>query len=204
MARASSVTPVSRPVRDTLWIGALSAALGETGVLLYDLCRGRDERPVSPGEAAKSIGQEITFAEDIGDREYLAATLLLLADRVASRARRAGVHGRTVVLKLRDLDFVTLTRRRTLEQPTDHEETIYATAREMADALRWGGKKVRLIGVTLTGLAGAGAARQGSLFGDEGKREKLDRLHEAVDRVRERYGESAIKRAAVVRKEKED
>ena len=66
--------------------------LGETGILLYELSRGQDERPVVGGEAAKSIGQEVTFQHDTADREYLAGTLLLLADRVARRARKAGVH----------------------------------------------------------------------------------------------------------------
>ncbi|MGE5551899.1 MAG: DNA polymerase IV [Bacteroidota bacterium] len=180
---------------------ALAAALGESGILLYDLCRGVDERPVAPCESAKSIGQEVTFQHDTDDRDYLAGTLLLLSDRVARRARKAGVYGRTVVLKLRDLDFVTVTRRRTLDRPTDREETIYTTAKELAEALNWGRKKVRLIGVSLTNITDASMGRQGALFGEANEGEKLDRLHRAVDAVRERYGESAIQRAGSLRKE---
>lgn len=182
---------------------ALAAALGETGLLLYDLCRGVDERPVAPYESAKSIGQEITFQHDTDDRDYLAGTLLLLADRVARRARMAGVHGRTVVLKLRDLEFVTVTRRRTLDTPTDREETVYATAKELGEALHWGRKKIRLIGVSLTNLSDTGAGRQGTLFEEDAAGKRLDRLHRAVDGVRERFGEEAIKRAAALRHEAE-
>ncbi|MGE5528180.1 MAG: DNA polymerase IV, partial [Patescibacteria group bacterium] len=159
---------------------ALQASLGETGALLYDLCRGRDDRPVAPAESAKSISQEVTFQVDTADREYLAATLLLLADRVALRTRRARVRGRTVVLKLRDLDFVTLTRRRTLDEPTDREETIYAVARDLAESVAWGKKKVRLLGVGLANLVDAAHGRQGALFGEAEREAKLDRLHAAV------------------------
>lgn len=180
---------------------ALAAAFGEAGSQLYELCRGRDDRPVSPGEAAKSIGQEITFQEDTADREFLAATLLLLADRVARRARRSGVRGRTIVLKLRDQDFRTCTRRQTLISPTDREEEIYAAAKELAAKIAWGGGKVRLLGVALANLVASGSGRQGTLFAMDGD-SRLDRLHEAVDWVRERYGEDALVRAAVLRRKR--
>ncbi|MGE5598919.1 MAG: DNA polymerase IV [Bacteroidota bacterium] len=183
---------------------ALVASLGEAGALLHDLSRGRDDRPVTAGEAAKSIGQEITFQRDTDDREYLAGTLLLLVDRVARRARKSGVRGRTVVLKLRDQEFVTVTRRRTLDRPTDREEAIYETARAMAEDLAWGRGKVRLIGISLTNLRGADTGLQGALFGAEAAGGRLDRLHRAVDGVREKFGEDAIKRAAALRLSKEE
>ncbi|MCL6613401.1 MAG: hypothetical protein K6U03_02075, partial [Firmicutes bacterium] len=177
----------------------LTASLGEAGAALYDLCRGRDDRPVTTSEAAKSIGQEMTFPTDITDRAYLAAILLLLSDRVARRSREAGVYGRTVVLKVRDLDFNTLTRRRTLARPTDAEEEIYATARTLAEALPWWGlRPLRLLGVSLTNLSDASLGRQGTLFGGAEDEARRDRLHRAVDRIREKYGEEAIVRATVL------
>ena len=183
----------------------LTASLGEAGAALYDLCRGRDDRPVLISEAAKSIGQEMTFPTDITDRAYLAAILLLLSDRVARRAREAGVYGRTVVLKVRDLDFNTLTRRRTLARPTDAEEEIYATARALAEALPWWGlRPLRLLGVSLTNLSDASLGRQGMLFGGAEEEARRDRLHRAVDRIREKYGEEAILRASVLGAEEEE
>ena len=175
----------------------LVASLGQGGAALHDLCRGVDERPVAPEETAKSIGAEITFPEDRDDREHLAATLLFLADRVARRARRVGARGRTVQLKLRDQDFQTFTRRRTLDRPTDREETIFATVKRLAEELAWGRKKVRLLGVSLANLTEAGAGEQGALFRDTSG-EKLDRLHAALDTVREKYGDRAIVRAGTM------
>ncbi|MGQ9780433.1 MAG: DNA polymerase IV [Bacillota bacterium] len=180
----------------------LTASLGEAGAALYDLCRGRDDRPVVVSEAAKSIGQEMTFPQDMADSSYLTAILLLLADRVARRAREVGVYGRTVVLKVRDLDFTTLTRRRTLLRPTDAEEEIYATAKSLAETIPWwGARPVRLLGVSLTNLVDASVGKQGVLFGPANEEARRDRLHRAVDRIRERYGEKAIVRARVMRME---
>lgn len=180
----------------------LTAALGEAGAVLYDLCRGRDDRPVVVSEAAKSIGQEMTFPHDIADCSYLTAILLLLSDRVARRAREAGVYGRTVVLKVRDLEFTTITRRRTLLRPTDAEEEIYATAKSLAAAIPWWGTRpVRLLGVSLTNLADASLGKQGVLFGPAADEARRDRLHRAVDRIRQKYGEKAVVRARVLRLE---
>jgi DNA polymerase-4 len=104
-----------------------------------------------------------------------------------------------VVLKLRDLDFATVTRRRTLDRPTDYEETIYAVARELAEGLDWGCKKVRLLGISLANLIDAEKGWQGSLFGDAAV-DKKGSLHRAVDMVRDKFGEGAIVRAATLRK----
>ncbi|NLG84333.1 MAG: DNA polymerase IV [Firmicutes bacterium] len=180
----------------------LVASLGEAGAALYDLCRGRADRPVAGSEPAKSLGQEMTFPQDVTDPSYLAAILLLLADRVARRAREAGVYGRTVVLKVRDLEFSTITRRRTLPRPTDAEEEIYATARSLAEAIPWWGTRpVRLLGVSLVNLVDASVGKQGTLFGPVTGELRRDRLHRAVDQIRRKYGEEAIVRARVMKME---
>jgi len=181
----------------------LQASFGETGALLYELSRGQDERVVAPWESAKSISQEITFQQDTLDRPFLSATLLLLADRVARRARLAGLVGRTVVLKLRDRSFTTTTRRRTLDPPTDFEETIYAAAKTLAEGAAWGKHPVRLVGVGLTNLQPCDWGHQGKLFGDPQTDSRLAGLHKAMDQVRERYGEDAIVRAAALQREHE-
>jgi DNA polymerase IV len=181
----------------------LTASFGETGALLYELSRGQDERVVVPWESAKSISQEITFQQDTLDRPFLSATLLLLADRVARRARLAGLVGRTVVLKLRDRSFTTITRRRTLDPPTDFEETIYAAAKTLAEEAAWGKHPVRLVGVGLTNLQPCDGGHQGKLFGDPQTDSRLAGLHKAMDQVRERYGEDAIVRAAALQREHE-
>ena len=98
----------------------LVATLGDaSGRHLHALAWNRDARPVVPGREAKSIGNEETFPTDLTDRERLGAEIVRLADRVAQRLRAAGRAGRTVQLKVRYTGFRTITRSRTLPEPTD-------------------------------------------------------------------------------------
>lgn len=176
----------------------LRKQLGEMGEHLYCLANGWDDRPVEAPEDAKSIGHETTFQQDTDDREFLRGVLLSLAERVARRLRQSGVQGRTVNIKIRDGDFKTITRSRTLPEPTDYEETIYRTALELANEARWGGKRVRLLGLSLSQLTN-GDAQQMSLFaGDEPA--KLRGLHQAMDALKDRYGDQIILRAGATLK----
>lgn len=167
----------------------------EMGEHLFRLSRGIDERPVVTGEDMKSVSHETTFAEDTDDREFLAGVLLELADLVARRMRRNGVQGRTVTLKLRDTNFNTITRSRSLPQPTDFEEVIYRCALEMAVEAEWGKKKVRLLGVGMSNLT-QGDREQLSLF-ESGERDKLKRLHRAVDGIKDKMGDGSVTRGGI-------
>src|SRR5690606_25408191 len=106
-------------------VAVLRLRLGAAGEALHRLAHGEDDRPVEPDTEAKSIGRETTFAEDIGNTATLERVLLALAEEVAARLRRKGVCGRTITLKLRFADFTTLTRARSLSEPTALAETIY-------------------------------------------------------------------------------
>jgi DNA polymerase-4 len=165
----------------------LAGCFGEHAGQLLDLAAGRDDRPVVPAHEAKSIGNEVTFAADIADPEELRGVLDLLAEKVAWRLRRHGLRGRTVTVKARFPDFATHTRSETLPQTTCSTATIRAVARELLERrLDRRGRPLRLVGVTVSQLAGR-AAVQGELFSDPaGVRDAaLDRL---VDRVRDRFG----------------
>jgi Nucleotidyltransferase/DNA polymerase involved in DNA repair len=177
----------------------LMDTLGESGIQLYQLAHGQDERPVSPGEAVKSIGHEITFQMDTGDRSFLAGVLLWLSDQVARRLRQNGIKGRTVTVKIRDCNFTTLTRQTTLEDATDFEEIIYQEAFKLASQSGWGTKKVRLIGVSVSGFGTT--PEQMRLFGEEvqAERKDLSKLHQAVDRLRDRFGEEIITKGTVLK-----
>lgn len=182
----------------------LAGKFGESGYHLFQLAHGRDERPVIPAEEAKSIGHETTFQTDIEDREFLAGVLLCLSEQVARRLRRHRAKGRIITIKLRDNNFKTITRRTTLTEATDLEEEIYREALNLAVQAHWGGKRVRLIGVGVSGFSD-GARRQLGLFEPENKpaaTEELQRLHRAVDALKNRFGEDVVTKGTILRVKK--
>ena len=144
----------------------------------------RSERP-----APKSLGHEVTFARDSADPEFLRATLLDLADRVASGLRREGYAARTLVLKLRDSRFRTVSRQRTLPAATNVTQVVYEAALGLLADLHEPDRLLCLMGLTASGLAQAG---QTAL--DDSARDRA--CDEAVDRVRSRFGAQALRRAA--------
>nr|WP_284287438.1 DUF3040 domain-containing protein [Angustibacter aerolatus] len=113
---------------------------------------GRDPRPVVPQQSERSIGAEETFTHDVDDPEVVHRELLRLAERTAARMRSAGQVGRTVSIKVRFADFTTITRARTLREATDVGRDVYATARDLFDALGLHRARLRLVGVRVEGL----------------------------------------------------
>lgn len=174
------------------------AMLGENGLHLVMLARGIDDREVVPDSEAKSIGAESTFNEDTADAGEVAATLLSLSDRVASRLRREGVKAGGVTLKFRDEAFNTVTRAKTLEAPTDVTAEIYEAAKALLKKVGWRGeRRVRLLGVTAQKLT-TGATVQPDLFGASEKSAKLREVESAVDAIRSKFGKGAVKRGTLV------
>lgn len=178
----------------------LSKKLGEAGRQLYRLAYGLDDRMVITGEEAKSVGHEITFQNDTDDREFLAGVLLWLAEQVARRLRRYNLKGRVITVKIRDHSFKTLTKRVTLSDPTDFEEEIYKEAFRLAGEVQWGGRKVRLIGVGVSEFE-TGESLQLGLFDDlkVTKDPGLKKLHQAMDSLRDRFGEGIVTKGTVLR-----
>jgi len=174
---------------------ALERAVGPAlAVRLTRLANGIDPRDVETTRSEKSIGHEVTFDHDLTDPEQIRRELLRLADDVAVRLRRAGVVGRTVVLKLRYGDFRTVTRSRTLGEPTDVGRRIYDEASDALGELVGDGARVRLIGVRAEQLrpSGGGAA----LWDPD---EEWRGAERAVDEVAARFGRGAVRPAALVR-----
>jgi DNA polymerase-4 len=132
----------------------LQRELGQAvGAHLYALAWGRDERAVIPGLPDKSIGAEETFATDVDDPEVIRRELLRLSGRTARGLRAGGSVARTVVVKLRLANFTTITRSRTLPEPTDVARKIYATACDLYAAAGLDPRaRLRLVGVRAAGL----------------------------------------------------
>jgi DNA polymerase-4 len=170
----------------------LGRRFGKHGAALVERARGVDPDPVADGGDAKSIGHEHTFDVDTADRDTIERTLLAMADGVAGRLRASGVKAGTVTVKIRDSTFRTITRQRTLADPTDLTEPIWRTALELArPEVR--GIRVRLLGVTASHL---GTPDQLAMFGADDARRR--QATEAADEVRRRYGERAVTRARLL------
>jgi len=168
----------------------LAAAVGRGAHGLRQLALGRSFSPVrSERPLPKSVGREVTFADDTNDVELLRATLLSLTDNAVAELRRKGLAARTVALKVRFNTFHTVGRRRTLARPVSATRPLYETAVALLDELGIGARWVRLVGVSVSGFT----HNAFQLTLDEGWREAA--LGEAVDRVREKYGFKALKLA---------
>jgi DNA polymerase-4 len=175
-------------------LSRLEARLGNQAAGLQQLARGIDDRPVVPDQEAKSISTETTFAEDTDDVAFLHRVLLELADEVGERLRKAQRLARTVSLKLRFPDFRTLSRDSTLPEPTIASLMIYEEARRLLARANPRGRKVRLIGIGVTNLTNE---RQLGLF--DGAPQRAERTEQAMDRLRERFGHDAVRRAALLK-----
>ncbi len=164
---------------------SLGAAAGQK---LHDLSWARDPRSVTVEREEKSIGHEMTFEHDVTDIARLHTEILRLSDQVAVRLRRSGSVGRTVVLKLRYTDFSTVTRSRTLAEPTNVGRRIYEEALASFETLAAHGIRVRLIGVRVEHLS-AGDGDGGGLWDPDDDWREAER---AVDSVTERFGRGSV------------
>jgi DNA polymerase-4 len=175
----------------------LRRALGDAvGHHLHELAWGRDPRRVVPETEDKSVGAEETFARDVDDPEVVLRELLRLSERTAARLRSAGLAGRTVVLKVRFADFTTITRSRTLREPTDLGRDVYGTARSLWTALRLDRARIRLVGVRVEGLVEA-ATQHHQLTLDE-RPEGWRQAEQAVDRASARFGPGSVRPATLL------
>jgi DNA polymerase IV len=172
---------------------ALVRRFGQHGASLVDRAHGLDPDPVDDPDAAKTIGHETTFDQDTSDPDVLERTLLALSEGVSGRLRSAGVKAGTVTVKVRDTTFRTVTRQRSLAEPTDLTEPIWRAALELArPEIR--GRKIRLLGVTASGF---GDREQLGLFETLDPRRR--RAVEAADELRRRFGPRAVTRARLLR-----
>ena len=169
---------------------------GKHGATLAQRAQGIDDDPVSDGAPVKSISHEHTFDVDTNDPVLIDKTLLAMADGVAARLRSAGLRAATVQVKIRDSDFRTVTRQRTLPEPTDLTEPIWRTALELARP-EIKGIHVRLLGVGTSGFA---EREQMTLFAEDGAGEggRRRKATEAADAVRRRFGDGAMTRARLL------
>lgn len=187
---------------------ALAGAVGASHARgLRALALGDDPRDVVPDEAAKSIGAEETFGEDLRGRAALEPALLSHAGRVGRRLRAARLAGHVVTLKVKYDDFTLVTRRVTLERATDDDRAIYDAARALLGRVDLD-RAIRLTGLSVSGFAGAGERQQLDLFAEEppaAKDEARRRaLNAALDAIADRFGDRAVVPADLAARRRED
>jgi DNA polymerase-4 len=182
----------------------LEQNFGRWGTALYRKARGGDTYEFFMDAEPKSISHNRTFSEDTRDRATLDSTLSLLCQKAMKRLREAGLSAATVTLTIRYAGFETITRAHTLREPTHLDPIVFETLKKLFDVHRDSNRRVRLVGVALSSFTHGG--EQLDLL-DATRREKLERLAQATDALRDRFGFSKIQFGGSMtkaRKERED
>lgn len=175
----------------------LEERFGKWGLALAGKARGEDaggwfEGDIGEGDDPKSISHENTFSVDTADTATIDAMLVRLSEMVARRLRDHQLHARTIQIKLRYSDFSTFTRSKTLDHASQIDTELAAAARALFHK-SWSGKAIRLLGVYAQSLeAGEG---QTNLL-EEDKMQRWRNTLAAVDKIRSKYGDSAVSLAA--------
>jgi DNA polymerase-4 len=169
--------------------GDLMRRYGTMGDRLHRLARGEDDRQVHPDRDTKSVSAETTFDSDLGTLDDLVPVLRALSEKVSARLKRAGIAGRTVVLKLKSADFRIRTRNRQLGDPTRLADRIFSTG---MDLLRReiDGTKYRLLGIGVSDLTDDGKADPPDLVDVQARKRAM--AEGAIDALRDRFGGKAV------------
>jgi DNA polymerase-4 len=172
----------------------LEERFGKWGLALAGKSRGLDaggwfDTEIGADEGPKSISHEHTFGEDTADLDRLESTLARLSEMVGRRVREHKLEARTIQLKLRYSDFTTITRAHSIPRATQLDTEIFEEVRELFRRNWKPGAPIRLLGVHVSGWAEGG--EQMDLLGED-RHEKWKHTMAAADRLRDRFGESAV------------
>jgi len=167
----------------------LEEIFGRWGTALFRKAHGIDSYEFFVDAEPKSLSHNQTFGTDTNNRSQLESTLSYLCQKASKRLRDGGLHARTVTLTLRYADFTTITRSHTLKEPSDLDAEFLKAFRELFARAWDGAAMLRLVGVDLSTFS-AGSGQLELL--DSGRREKLERLARATDKLRDRFGFSKV------------
>ncbi len=179
--------------------GRLIQELGKWGKVLYDYANGLESSPVRESGSereVKSIGNSLTCYRDLEEEDEIYMLFLLLADSVAGRLMEGELgRARTVKIDVTDADLVRYGKQGKLDGPSRNAKEIADCAMRLFRSLEMKGRPIRALGVSVSEFS---EAEQLDLFGRTEREDKLDRADEAVAKIREKYGNRAIKRATVM------
>lgn len=182
--------------------GIVRPVLGNRTEHFMRLSRGEDEREVISSSPDKSISHEVTFDTDILDRAELLAELQRQAESVARRLRAQHLMASTVVVKIRDPGFQTVTRSRSMRACSNSTQTLYRMARALFENWRESHRTtpVRLLGMGVSGLEEADSADHGT--GDRLDSQGEQDIDRVFDSINQRYGDDKIVHGQILRRKK--
>ncbi|NMA84542.1 MAG: DNA polymerase IV [Epulopiscium sp.] len=182
----------------------LASIVGQKVALqLHDYANGKDRAPVKPNhpQDVKSISNENTFSEDLLDLAQIKKELLMLTEKVAWRLRKIETEGRTVFIKIKYYNFVTVIRNRTLPRATNVTDVFYQQALDLF-LQHWNKSPIRLLGVGIANLE-TEECEQISLWDIKDEQlEKKKKVDHVVDVLREKYGYGVMQRATTIQDSK--
>ena len=176
----------------------LETLLGKHGTQLHDYANGLENSPVRPqheAEPVKSVGNGTTFPRNLTRWEEVRSGLAVLSDSVAGRLRRQGLYCGGVALTIRNAQFRQFSRQMRLDTPTHLQKDIYQTALALARQSWHAPDPIRALTVTALYLTDSADSFQqlDLLDGAAAQREeKQERLEQAMDAIRGKYGKGAI------------
>jgi len=173
-------------------VDLMQAAMGVNGISLWKKCQGIDNSPVVPYQERKSISIERTFEQDTIDVQKLNSILIAMAENLAFQLRNGHKLTSCITVKLRYSDFNTYSKQQRLPY-TSCDHTLIEIAKDLFQSLYNRRLLVRLIGVHYSHLVEGG--HQINMFEDT---EETCNLYQAMDQVRNRYGQDAVKKAVAM------
>ena len=173
----------------------LQDKFGKHGAMMWEYANGIDDSEVKYiQEKPKGIGNSVTLPEDISNIDKLEEIVLALTEQVTYRLRKQNMLARVVNVQLRNKDFVDTSHQRKLPNATASTKEIFNHAKELLEQMYRKGTAIRLIGVRVDDLTDK-EEMQISLFHDEAKNEKQEKLDKTIDKIKEKYGYNFITRA---------
>ena len=171
------------------------------GRMLWEFANGIDRSQVqSEPTENKGIGNSVTLREDLTEEGQVWPVLLELAESVGRRLRKSGQKAGMVSVEMKYYTFQRTSHQQQLQRPGNEDEILYQTAKKLFREM-WTGEPIRLLGIRTSKLVEEEEPEQLSLFDLGEENEKQKRLNEAMDSIRSRFGEGAIRRGAFLEKD---
>ena len=209
MAGRSSVEALKKLEIDTIGelanadLGLIELHLKSHGKMLWEFANGIDHSEVQPEQSeAKGVGNSTTLSEDAASVEEAMKVFHKLAKSVGARLRKAGQRAGMVSMEIKYYDFRTASHQKQLLKPTNEDQVLYETACQLFKEI-WSGEPVRLLGIRTAKLSAESEPEQMTLFDMELPQppdEKHQRLNAAMEAIRKRYGNDAVKKASLMKK----
>ena len=174
--------------------------LGKFGATIWENANGlNNEEVIYEEEAPKSIGNSVTLEKDCRDIDKLNKVLLTLSEKVGYRLRKSKLKAYTIGIQLKTSEFIIFSHQKKLQNPTDNTHEIYVESRELLEKL-YKNQSIRLVGIRLDNLTDDGF-NQISIFEQTIKKEKISKLDNVIDNIKDKYGYDSITLGSIIKKD---